>query len=128
MGLNLSGPADIVCSVLKGLSPGVGRRITEVYGVTQNDLARIIHVSKKTIQSHKATGAYNTEISDALVRLADVFARANEVFGDKSEARTWLQEESTALGGVTPWSLLDTSTGSDIVVRELGRIENGIVS
>jgi len=128
MGLELRGPADIVCRVRKGLSPGVSRRIAEAYGVSQKDLARTIHVSAKTIQRQEAKGAYNTEVADGLVRLADVFARATEVFEDKSEARAWLQEESTALGGVTPWSHLDTSTGSDMVVRELGRIEHGIVS
>ena len=128
MGLKLGGPAEIIGRIRKGLSPGVSRRVTEAYGVSQEDLARIIHVSKKTIQRQEAKGAYNIEVSDGLVRLADVFARATEVFEDKAEARVWLQEESTALGGVTPWSLLDTTTGVDMVVQELGRIEHGIVS
>ncbi len=82
----------------------------------------------KTIQRQGAKGAYSVEISDSLVRLADVFARATEVFEDRDEARAWLREESQALGSVSPWSLLDTTPGVDMVIRELGRIERGLVS
>jgi len=128
MGLKLRGSAEIVGRVRKGLSPGVSRRVIRAYGVSQEDLARIIHVNKKTIQRQEAKGSYSVEISDSLMRLADVFARATEVFENKDEARAWLQEESTALGGITPWSLLDTTAGGDMVIRELGRIEYGIIS
>lgn len=128
MGLKLRGSSEIVGRVRKGLSTRVSTRVMNAYGVSQDDLARTIHVTAKTIQRQGAKGAYNIEISDGLVRLADVFARATEVFEDKDEARTWLSEESKALGHVSPWSLLDTTPGVDMVIRELGRIERGIVS
>jgi putative toxin-antitoxin system antitoxin component (TIGR02293 family) len=128
MGLQLKGPNELVARVRKGLTPGVGRRVTEAYGISQSDLARIVHVTAKTIQRQQVKGIYNPVISDALFRLADVFARAKEVFGNENEAREWMHEESTALGNVTPWSLLDTAAGEDMVIRELGRIEHGIVS
>lgn len=128
LGLKLQGPAEIIDRVRKGLSSGVSRRVIKAYGVSQEELAHIIHVNKKTIQRQEAKGLYSIEISDSLVSLADVFARATEVFEDKNEARLWLKEESKALGDVTPWSLLDTTTGVDMVIRELGRIEHGIVS
>jgi putative toxin-antitoxin system antitoxin component (TIGR02293 family) len=128
MGLKLRGPSEIIARVRKGLSAGVSARVIKAYGISQDDLARIIHVNKKTIQRQGNKGAYSVEISDSLVRLADVFARAIEVFQDREEARAWLREESQALGGVTPWSLLDTTAGVDMVIRELGRIEHGIVS
>lgn len=128
MGLKLRGPAEIIGRVRKGLSARVSTRVMNAYGVSQEDLAHIIHVTAKTIQRQGAKGAYSVEISDSLVRLADVFARATEVFEDNDEARAWLREESQALGSVSPWSLLDTTPGVDMVIRELGRIEHGLVS
>ncbi len=127
MGLKLRSE-EIIGRVRKGLPSGVCKRVMKAYDVTQDDFALIIHINKKTIQRQAAKGVFGVEVSDRLLRLADVFARASEVFEDKDEARTWMQEESRALGGVTPWSLLDTSTGIDLVIRELGRIEHGIVS
>ena len=128
MGLQLRNEAELVVRVRKGLPTGVSQRVIKTYGISQEDLALVIHVNARTIQRQRSKGIYNVETSDALVRLADIFARAAEVFGDKDEVRAWLYEESTALGGVTPWSLLDTTIGEDMVIRELGRIEHGIVS
>ncbi|MBN1602044.1 MAG: DUF2384 domain-containing protein [Chitinispirillaceae bacterium] len=31
-------------------------------------------------------------------------------------------------GGVVPYTLLDTTAGAELVLRELGRIEHGVVS
>jgi putative toxin-antitoxin system antitoxin component (TIGR02293 family) len=128
LGLKLRGGEEIIRRVRAGLSAGTCKRVIKAYEVSQDDFAHVIHVNKKTIQRQAAKGVFTVEISDRLLRLADVFARASEVFEDKNEARTWMHEESKALGGVTPWSLLDTSAGIDLVIRELGRIEHGIVS
>ena len=128
LGLKLRGGEEIIRRVRAGLSAGTCKRIIKAYEVSQDDFAHVIHVNKKTIQRQAAKGVFTVEISDRLLRLADVFARASEVFEDKNEARIWMHEESRALGGVTPWSLLDTSAGIDLVIKELGRIEHGIVS
>jgi putative toxin-antitoxin system antitoxin component (TIGR02293 family) len=128
LGLKLRGGEEIIRRVRDGFPAGVCKRVIKAYEVSQDDFAHVIHVNKKTIQRQAAKGVFAVEISDRLLRLADVFARASEVFEDKNEARAWMQEESRALGGVTPWSLLDTSAGIDLVIRELGRIEHGIVS
>jgi len=128
MGLKLRGGEEIIGRIRKGLPAGVCARVIKAYKVSQDDFAHKIHVNKKTNQRQAAKGVFAVEISDRLLRLADVFARASEVFADKDEARVWMHEESKALGGVTPWSLLDTSAGIDLVVKELGRIEHGVVS
>ncbi len=62
-----------------------------------------------------------------MVRLARIQAAADEVFGDRAEARLWLREKNGALGGQLPLELLDTEEGGRAVESVLGRIAHGIV-
>ena len=66
--------------------------------------------------------------SDWVNRLARIAAQAEEVFGSMEKASHWLRESNTALGGVTPISLLDTDLGTRQVENVLGRIEHGVYS
>jgi hypothetical protein len=49
------------------------------------------------------------EQSDRLVRVARVLAAAEETFGNREKAGTWLRRPTTALAGERPLELLDTA-------------------
>lgn len=57
-----------------------------------------------------------------------VTRKAEKVFGDAAAAADWLNSKNTALGGVTPRSLLNTGGGTQSVLDVLGRIEHGVFS
>jgi len=58
--------------------------------------------------------------------VADVTARAVEVFGTREKALRWLRSPVRALGDQTPISLLNTPEGMAQVEDVLGRIEHGV--
>jgi len=60
--------------------------------------------------------------------LSNVQKRCEEVFGDPNAAEAWLKSKVIALRGKTPLEMMETDTGVDLVLTELGRIEHGIVS
>ncbi len=60
--------------------------------------------------------------------LQSVFKRCIEVFGDTDKATHWLRLSNHALGDKSPWDLLDTTEGVELVMRILGRIEHGVYS
>jgi putative toxin-antitoxin system antitoxin component (TIGR02293 family) len=72
-------------------------------------------------------GTLSPEQSDLVARLARIQAAAEEVFGDRSEARRWLRETNGRLGGQPLLALLDTEEGGRCVESVLGRIAHGIV-
>lgn len=74
----------------------------------------------------KARKGWRREESARLLRLARVLARAAEVFDDSELGLSWLKTPVTALGEVTPLSLVDTDIGADSVMDMLGRIEHGV--
>jgi uncharacterized protein (DUF2384 family) len=56
------------------------------------------------------------------------FQAAINIFESKKDAKRWLEEESVALGYISPKSQLNTEEGLAIVTTELNRISHGIVS
>jgi len=56
----------------------------------------------------------------------EVMRRADEVFKDLNKARLWLNSPNYALGDQIPIQLIESEEGIELVLDELGRIENGI--
>lgn len=95
--------------------------------VPRKEIAGCLHTTSRTIQRHiEAREKLSPDMSDRLAQVITVFCRSNEVFKDEEKASTWLKSPNFALGGVTPFSLLDTTVGIDMVLDELGRIEHGV--
>jgi putative toxin-antitoxin system antitoxin component (TIGR02293 family) len=61
-------------------------------------------------------------------RLARIIARATHYLGDVQAANRWLKRRNAALGGKTPFELLDTEPGVRSVENVLGRIAYGGMS
>ncbi len=84
-------------------------------------------IPRRTYYARRQRATLSREQSDLVVRLARIQAAADEVFGDRAEARLWLREKNGALGGQLPLALLDTEEGGRAVESVLGRIAHGIV-
>ena len=63
--------------------------------------------------------------SDRLLRVARTFSRATEVLESEESARRWLIEPCAALAGRKPLGLLATDLGTELVLNELGKIDQG---
>jgi putative toxin-antitoxin system antitoxin component (TIGR02293 family) len=94
--------------------------------VSAKDLVPYLHISERTLQRYDEKKKLSPELSDYLIQLAKVYARAVEVFEDRNKAVKWLKYPSIALGGVTPMSCLDNFSAIELVLDELGRIEYGV--
>ncbi len=91
-------------------------------------LAECLHISKRTLQRYKSSDFLTSHLSDQVIQISKVFNRAVEVFEDRENAALWLKEKNVALGNNTPIDLLDTTSGIDMILDVLGRIEHGAVS
>jgi putative toxin-antitoxin system antitoxin component (TIGR02293 family) len=119
--------ADIVELTRKGLSVDAAQAIASKLGISVNELSQFVHVSPRTLSRHKG-GILDTNLSDRLMMVGRVFARAVEVFKTEDRATRWLKSRILALGNARPLDLLDTTTGAGMVIAVLGRIEHGVYS
>ena len=117
---------DWVAVIRRGVPAAAVNALVASLHLTQSELARAVGISERTLVRRKREGTLNSEESGKLVRLARVVARAEEVFEDLGASLDWLKTPNAALGGVTPFSLLDTDVGAESVLDTLGRIEHGV--
>lgn len=117
---------DWIEVIRQGIPAAAVESLLKAIHVSQSDLARSLGIPERTLARRKREGVLNSEESAKLLRLARVVGRANEVFEDAEAARHWLKSPNSALGGKTPFSLLDTDIGAENVLDTLGRIEHGV--
>jgi putative toxin-antitoxin system antitoxin component (TIGR02293 family) len=97
--------------------------------VPTEKLATMIGISKATIHRLKGAGdRLGLAESDRVVRFARLFGRAVKVFGDREEAKRWLNSPQFGLGGAVPLDYAKTEVGAREVENLLGRIEYGVYS
>lgn len=66
--------------------------------------------------------------SERLARLGKAIVLAEQVFGDKAAALEWLHAPKRKLDGKTPFELLATAEGGQLVEEELVAIDEGYVA
>lgn len=64
--------------------------------------------------------------SGSLIRMLEIKALADRVFGDEQKAETWLQPSNASLSGQKPADLLGDELGTAVVRELLERIDHGI--
>lgn len=89
-------------------------------------LTKISEVVPASYSTLAKKSNYDKEVSERLFEIAEVYAKGFEVFGDERKFTRWLNKKSMALGGETPFSLLDTSYGVQLILNEIDRIDYGI--
>ncbi|WP_103029914.1 type II RES/Xre toxin-antitoxin system antitoxin [Salinibacter altiplanensis] len=119
-------PGKTVEAIREGLPAEALGWLKERLGLTAEELASIIHVSRRTMSRRKKKGRLKPDESERALRLIRLYRRAVEMLGGRTEATGWLREENFALGGETPLKFADTEPGARRVERLLGQIEHGI--
>jgi putative toxin-antitoxin system antitoxin component (TIGR02293 family) len=118
---------DLVRLVRRGLPVGAVQFVLDSGRLSPAELDRIV-LPRKTLTNRRKLGTLTPEQSDRLVRVARVLAAAEETFGGREKAGSWLRRPTIALGGECPLQVLDTDEGAREVETLLGRIAHGIAA
>ena len=117
---------DLMDLARQGLYRGAMDSLAQLLELSTKDLVQYLHISERTLQRYDENKKLSPELSDHLIQIAKVYARAVDVFENREKAVQWLKYPSHALGGITPLSCLDNFSGIELVLDELGRIEYGV--
>lgn len=124
--LTLAPSVETVALVKSGFSYEEVTTLARHVALTDTVVLATIGVTGGTVARRRKEEVLKPEESDRLYRLARVTEMAERVLEDPIKARDWLKTKNRALGGVTPFSLLDTEPGVDLVETTLNRIEYGV--
>ena len=123
---NIKSLYDLMLLSRKGLFKSAIDSLAQLLELSNKELVDYLPISERTLQRYEEDRKLSPELSDHVIQLARVYARAEEVFGDRDKAVQWLKYPNYALGAVTPISCLDNFSGIQLIMDELGRIEYGV--
>jgi len=105
-------------------------RFKDAAGLTDPDVAELLRIGGRTLTRIKTAGAGKlpADLSERLYAVAEVYALAQEVFGDRATALGWLAEPQRALKHRAPRELLGSELGRQQVRALLQRIEHGLLA
>jgi putative toxin-antitoxin system antitoxin component (TIGR02293 family) len=118
-------PLAQVETIRQGIATQVFEQIATAIGVGKETLARKLNINAQTLRKRKSR-MLSAEEAEKSLRVARIFALANEILGSSDEARQWLNDEVAALDGKRPLDLLDTDVGAQEVTNLLNCIKWGV--
>lgn len=120
-------PSYIVNTSRSGVSSLRFFGLADYTGLTREWLAtEFLGLSLKTLQRYAQEAKPLTpREGEAVLKLEALYKKGIEIFGNRDEFNSWLKEAEYGLGWQVPLELLSTTTGIDMVMEELIRIEFG---
>lgn len=125
---SLESSFDLVDLARDGLTTASIDSIIDVLEISVDEIVALLPISRRTLERYEPTQKLSPELSDRLIQIAKIYSRTLEVFGDRLLALGWLKSPCKAFGDVIPLSYLNLSSGFEIVIDELGRIDYGVYS
>ncbi|MDE1160731.1 MAG: DUF2384 domain-containing protein [Acidobacteriaceae bacterium] len=120
---------DLRVMTREGLPVGTLPFLAAGLSVERKALAKVVGISDRTLSRRLANNSrFSAEESDRMMRLARVFAKAEDTFGGSEAAARWLSNPNLTLGDEVPLDLLDTDAGAKSVETILLRIDYGVYS
>lgn len=128
-GLRRYDPLHVVEQVRRGLSWSAFERFQRNTELSSTLIAQVAEIPERTLARRRATGRFEPDETDRLMRTSRIVARAIELFeGSAESARAWLTSPVVALGGQLPIELASTDVGTIEVENLIGRLAHGIAS
>lgn len=127
LGRDASTGRFMIDAIRRGLPTRAVDHLIESGRLNASEIDAVI-LPRKTLSHRRQIGTLTADQSDRLMRAARVIAAAEETFGSQEKAGIWLRRPTSALGGDSPLSLLDTSEGALQVEALLGAIDHGIAA
>lgn len=121
-------PLHWINKIESGLPAKSIRNFARRYALPDNLISEILVMSRSTLMRRRKDGRLTESESDDLVRIAGLYAMAENVLEGKDSAAQWMREPNRSLGGAAPIDYARTTIGSREVENLLGRIEHGIAA
>lgn len=120
-------PQELIPLIRAGLPTTTVDKLLAQGDLTLTELDRVV-MPRKTLYHRRKLGRLTPEQSDRLLRVLRLLALAEDTFGSRDKAATWLRRPTRPLADECPLDLLDTDAGARQVEELLGRIAHGIAA
>lgn len=117
---------SIIINAQQGVGTAAVTDFAIMSGKSQKEIAELIHTTAKTLQNYSAGSKRLPMLqSELLLKLFALYDKGLGIFDGVESFNGWLQAPAFGLYNEVPETLLTTSTGINLVMDELIRIEYG---
>jgi putative toxin-antitoxin system antitoxin component (TIGR02293 family) len=125
LGENVHSDLDLTRRVRQGLPLSVFSSFLK-HGLTNEEFYRIV-IPARTFKHRKAkVSPLSVEESDKALRAARILAFAEETFGGREKALSWMRKPKKRFEGEAPMQMLETEAGARLVEELLVQIDQGM--
>ena len=117
---------DLIGSLKSGFSADSFDKLKKCLKISDNMLSKIVHIPQRTLTRRRRDGRLRPDESERVLRIANIYDKAREVFETEIATEKWLKKPSRGLGYKIPLEYADTEPGAREVLKLLSRIEHGI--
>jgi putative toxin-antitoxin system antitoxin component (TIGR02293 family) len=91
--------------------------------------AGMLNLSTKTLDRYRqGDKQLNPASGELMLKILSLFKKGEKIFGNSEEFQKWIEQPAYGLGFKIPKELMQTTSGIDLVVDELVRIEYGDIA
>ena len=117
---------DFIDIIREGIPKEAMSNLMDIAEISLQEMSDITHISDRTLRRYNSQDKLPQEQSERVVELAKLYTRGSDVLGGLANFKEWMDSRLIPLGNKKPKEFLDTSLGIDLLMKELGRIEQGI--
>jgi len=123
---DISNEMDLINITRVGLPKKSLDALAKKLGVSMERMSALLHISHRTLQRKSPSDHLSVHVSEQILSIAEVIRKGVEVMGDQDRLEIWLHSELSSLNHKKPIDLMDTTFGTRLLIRILGRIEHGV--
>ncbi len=128
IGLKLESKMDLVELGSIGVTKNAVSHLANYLSLSWKQVADLLPVTERTLQRYTSHQHFNPAVSEQVLHIAEVLAKGIEVFQEKRKLLLWLNTPHKVFSGKTPFAMLSSRFGTELVFEELGRMEFGVYS
>ena len=130
--LSMKSPLETDQDYIRLIRKGVTKKsidfLMEAADIPAVEMAEIMEITPRKLAAIKPDTLMEKSQSEKAVNIARLYALGEEVFGSKEEFNKWMNGRVPSLGKKRPKEYLDTSSGINLLMEEIGRIQHGVYS
>ncbi len=128
LGKKLESKMDLIELGSVGITKNAVSHLANYLSFSWKQVAELLPVTERTLQRYSSNQHFNPAVSEQVLHIAEVLAKGADVFQEKRKFLLWLNTPHKVFSGNTPFTMLGSRFGTELVLEELGRIEFGVYS
>jgi putative toxin-antitoxin system antitoxin component (TIGR02293 family) len=124
----ISSDMDLINLSRHGVRKSSLKSLAGYLGITMEKMSSLVHSSHRNIQRKDEDELLDTLKTEKVLELAAFIKRGIDVIGTEDAFKEWVHSPIIALGNRKPIDFLDTTFGIQMVLKVLGRLEQGVFS